>query len=388
MNEDTASENTSEEDLSIKSKSKSKKRKTHLIVLDDSGDDSDNNLNKLPAVENRPASCRQPPSTLQLDDEERTLNNLLEENDNNDNANDIYMQVEDEEDDGNPVSLDDCGSDSGSIDAHQEGEEVELEKRGPTSSSSALRVKNSNDVIKPRSHSQKAESRSRVGNKITESDFTPDSEAFPAANVATHNDFIMTVIQEAAKIYGGSIEPKLTSVLSRVIKDEEILGKLTTFVWYGKTALLNIIATKVHNIVGGHYQVPGRLPDDEVVQCVKWLLDGSKFMYCEVDVEIENTLKEWGSSVKTTISFSDDNCRTRYYWHLGTWKNLQSKCTIIYTQELQESMFGKIMKQSGTNPIHLLEDEDAEANGCQDLQEVDFENLDKAAMEENMEDWL
>ena len=40
----------------------------------------------------------------------------------------------------------------------------------------------------------------------------------------------MTVIQDAAKTYGGSIEPKLTSVLSRVIEDEEKLDKLTTFV--------------------------------------------------------------------------------------------------------------------------------------------------------------
>jgi len=31
-----------------------------------------------------------------------------------------------------------------------------------------------------------------------------------------------------------------------------------------------------------------------------------------------------------------------YYWHLGTWKNLQSKLP-IYTQKLQESMFNKIM---------------------------------------------
>jgi hypothetical protein len=40
----------------------------------------------------------------------------------------------------------------------------------------------------------------------------------------------MTVIQDAAKTYGGSIEPKLTSVLSRVIEDEDKLDKLTTFV--------------------------------------------------------------------------------------------------------------------------------------------------------------
>ena len=56
--------------------------------------------------------------------------------------------------------------------------------------------------------------------------------------------------------------------------------------WYGKTAFFNVIATKAHNIVGGHYQVPGRLPDDEVVQHIKWLLNGSKFMYGEVDVEV------------------------------------------------------------------------------------------------------
>jgi hypothetical protein len=40
----------------------------------------------------------------------------------------------------------------------------------------------------------------------------------------------MTVIQDAAKTYGGSIEPKLTSVLSRVIEDEVKLDQLTTFV--------------------------------------------------------------------------------------------------------------------------------------------------------------
>ena len=40
----------------------------------------------------------------------------------------------------------------------------------------------------------------------------------------------MTVIQDAAKTYGGSIEPKLTSVLSRVIEGEVKLDKLTTFV--------------------------------------------------------------------------------------------------------------------------------------------------------------
>ena len=89
---------------------------------------------------------------------------------------------------------------------------------------------------------------SRISSKVTESDFTPDSkrlaiaaknhlrfraatgDAFPAANAATCNDFIMTVIQDAAKTYGGSIEPKLTSVLSRVIEDEVKLEKLTTFV--------------------------------------------------------------------------------------------------------------------------------------------------------------
>ena len=40
----------------------------------------------------------------------------------------------------------------------------------------------------------------------------------------------MTVIQDAAKTYGGSIEPKLTSVLSRIIENEEIMDKLTIFV--------------------------------------------------------------------------------------------------------------------------------------------------------------
>ena len=45
-------------------------------------------------------------------------------------------------------------------------------------------------------------------------------------------------------------------------------------------------------------------------------------------------------------------------------------------------------KQSGSNLIHLLEDEDAEVNGSQDLQDVNFENLDKAVIEGNMEDWL
>jgi hypothetical protein len=45
-------------------------------------------------------------------------------------------------------------------------------------------------------------------------------------------------------------------------------------------------------------------------------------------------------------------------------------------------------KQSGTNLVHLLEDEEAESNGSQDLHDVNFENLDKAAIDANMEDWL
>jgi Domain of unknown function (DUF6532) len=59
-------------------------------------------------------------------------------------------------------------------------------------------------------------------------------------------------------------------------------------VWYGKTAFSKVIATKARNIVGGRYQVPERLPDDEVMQHIKWLLDGSKFMYGEVDVEVSH----------------------------------------------------------------------------------------------------
>ena len=45
-------------------------------------------------------------------------------------------------------------------------------------------------------------------------------------------------------------------------------------------------------------------------------------------------------------------------------------------------------KQSGHSLTHLLEDDDAESNGNHDLQGINFENLDKAAMEANMEDWL
>ena len=56
--------------------------------------------------------------------------------------------------------------------------------------------------------------------------------------------------------------------------------------WYGKTAFFNVIATRARNTVGGYYQVPARLPDNEVIQHIKWLLDGSKFMYGEVDVEV------------------------------------------------------------------------------------------------------
>jgi hypothetical protein len=47
-------------------------------------------------------------------------------------------------------------------------------------------------------------------------------------------------------------------------------------------------------------------------------------------------------------------------------------------------------KQSGSSLAHLLEDDDGESTqaGIHDLQGVNFENLDKAAVEANMEDWL
>jgi hypothetical protein len=111
-----------------------------------------------------------------------------------------------------------------------------------------LIIKKDKDGIKKKSYSRKPKSGAGSSNKITENDFSPDSkrlaivaknhlrfraatgDAFPAANVATRDDFIMAIIKEAASTYGGSVEPKLTSVLSRVIKDEETLEKLTTFV--------------------------------------------------------------------------------------------------------------------------------------------------------------
>ena len=102
--------------------------------------------------------------------------------------------------------------------------------------------------MKPKPRSRQTKSGSGSGNKVTENDFSPNSkrlaivaknhlrfraatgEAFPAANAAMREEFIMDIIQEAAKLYSGSIEPKLTSVLSRVLKEEDTLEKLTTFV--------------------------------------------------------------------------------------------------------------------------------------------------------------
>ena len=111
-----------------------------------------------------------------------------------------------------------------------------------------LVVKGKDIKPKPRSRSRPTKSGSGSGNKVTENDFSPNSkrlaiaakshlrhraatgDAFPTANAATREDFIMNIIQEAAKLYGGLIEPKLTSVLSRVVRDEDTLEKLTTFV--------------------------------------------------------------------------------------------------------------------------------------------------------------
>jgi len=117
MNQNTTSENVSEEDDLSMSKSVSKKRKPLPIPSEDS--DSDNNPLALVVEDEGPENCRQSPSTLQLDDKETTLDNLLEEN-NNDNTNDIYLQIENR--DGDPAGLGDGGSDDENMVTHQEQE--------------------------------------------------------------------------------------------------------------------------------------------------------------------------------------------------------------------------------------------------------------------------
>jgi hypothetical protein len=59
---------------------------------------------------------------------------------------------------------------------------------------------------------------------------TGEGDAFPPADANGRNDFIIKTIKEAANKYGDSLEPKLTSVLSRVMKDVDVFDDLITFV--------------------------------------------------------------------------------------------------------------------------------------------------------------
>jgi hypothetical protein len=59
---------------------------------------------------------------------------------------------------------------------------------------------------------------------------TGEGDAFPPADANGRNDFIIKTIKEAANKYGGALEPKLTSVLSRVMKDVDVFDDLITFV--------------------------------------------------------------------------------------------------------------------------------------------------------------
>ena len=59
---------------------------------------------------------------------------------------------------------------------------------------------------------------------------TGEGDAFPPAHAEARDEFIIKAIQEAAIKYGGAIEPKLSSVFSRVMKNADVFDDLITFV--------------------------------------------------------------------------------------------------------------------------------------------------------------
>ena len=227
---DKDSDNTSEEKLA--SLTSFKKKKARQIISDD---DASKGKERSKSI-------------IELDEEETALNSLLGNDDDDNNipsqentnvsANEEEEKEEDKEDD------------------DIQKKQMSFEDNGVRFSFFLLDlyliflkliIKRADVKPKSRSRQTKSGSGSR-GNKVTENDFSPNSkrlaivaknhlryraatgEAFPAANAAMREEFIMNIIQEAAKLYGGAIEPKLTSVLSRVVREEDTLEKLTTFV--------------------------------------------------------------------------------------------------------------------------------------------------------------
>ena len=108
----------------------------------------------------------------------------------------------------------------------------------------------SNTSVTVSSKPSKAKAKSSRSHKVKEEDFSPNTrhlaittknylrfkvatgegDAFPPADANGHNSFIIKTIKEAANKYGDSLEPKLTSVLSRVMKDVDVFDDLITFV--------------------------------------------------------------------------------------------------------------------------------------------------------------
>ncbi|KAF8880704.1 hypothetical protein CPB84DRAFT_1851787 [Gymnopilus junonius] len=232
-------------------------------------------------------------------------------------------------------------------------------------------------------------------------------------------DWLWTVIGETPTALGPASQATANAGLQAMAKDNDIKGKLLTYVSYGQTILFNSIIMKAHQKVAGYFNLSCGSSDD-IKEKVTWLLTTSNFLYGDLDVKVKtlNSSKPFGNAfIKDLIQViwfnmtkggSKAEAMTRkhmlqqkevpitivilvivaiehsigeycggsgFIYHFKTWKGLVKKSK-KWTDMYASTIF-KIILQSCSDLSHLLEDED-EVNE-EEIKDVNTTDLDNIA---------
>ncbi|CAA7269604.1 unnamed protein product [Cyclocybe aegerita] len=144
----------------------------------------------------------------------------------------------------------------------------------------------------------------RCSGKVVEADFSPNTlvlakaakrytqeraafgEAFPPQDAEGREAFMMTMFEKAAKKGDNKLDRAgvnevsglmMKTVLQCAAKSSEVYDKLSIFAMYGKRDLTATVVKRTREMIGAGYGIPGKLSQDEIIDLVKWLLQGSRF---------------------------------------------------------------------------------------------------------------